>query len=130
MTLDDILTPRLGQALRPNIWDAVALILVIGAMVLNAFMNIGVLGILIAAGIGAIGVIALISSTSAILQSGDSVDASAGSSRSRAWRLTNRIVSGVASAMGSACRSSGKVSKPWSSFASSPRKGAMPCRAI
>jgi modulator of FtsH protease len=44
---------------------------VIGAMVLNAFMNIGVLGILIAAGIGAIGVIALISSTSAILQSGD-----------------------------------------------------------
>src|SRR5438445_1557664 len=33
MTLQDILTPRLGQALRPNIWDAVALILVIGAMV-------------------------------------------------------------------------------------------------
>ncbi len=37
MTLDDILTPRLGQALRPNIWDAVALILVIGAMVLIVY---------------------------------------------------------------------------------------------
>jgi NitT/TauT family transport system permease protein len=34
MTLQEILSPRLGQALRPNIWDAVALILVIGAMVL------------------------------------------------------------------------------------------------
>jgi NitT/TauT family transport system permease protein len=34
MRLEDILTPRLGQALRPNIWDAVALVLVIGAMVL------------------------------------------------------------------------------------------------
>ena len=45
---------------------------IIGAMVLNAFMNIGVLGILIAAGIGAIGVIALVSSTSAILQTADS----------------------------------------------------------
>jgi NitT/TauT family transport system permease protein len=37
MTLDDILTPRLGQALRPNIWDVVALILVIGAMVLIVY---------------------------------------------------------------------------------------------
>jgi NitT/TauT family transport system permease protein len=37
MTLDEILTPRLGQALRPNIWDAVALILVIGAMVLIVY---------------------------------------------------------------------------------------------
>jgi NitT/TauT family transport system permease protein len=36
-TLQDILTPRLGQALRPNIWDAVALILVIGAMVLIVY---------------------------------------------------------------------------------------------
>src|SRR6266478_8666501 len=37
MTLQDILTPRLGQALRPNIWDAVALVLVIGAMVLLVY---------------------------------------------------------------------------------------------
>src|SRR5258708_35554594 len=37
MTLDDILTPRLGQALRPNVWDAVALILVIGALVLIVY---------------------------------------------------------------------------------------------
>lgn len=37
MTLDDILTPRLGQALRPNVWDGVALILVIGAMVLIVY---------------------------------------------------------------------------------------------
>ena len=37
MTLDDVLTPRLGQALRPNIWDAVALVLVIGAMVLIVY---------------------------------------------------------------------------------------------
>ena len=37
MTLQDLLTPRLGQALRPNIWDAVALILVIGAMVLIVY---------------------------------------------------------------------------------------------
>jgi NitT/TauT family transport system permease protein len=37
MTLQDILTPRLGQALRPNIWDAVALVLVIGAMVLIVY---------------------------------------------------------------------------------------------
>lgn len=44
---------------------------VIGAMILNSFLNIGFVGILIAAGIGAIGVIALISSTSLILQSGD-----------------------------------------------------------
>jgi modulator of FtsH protease len=44
----------------------------IGAMVLNAFMNIGFVGILIAVGIGALGVIALVTSTSAILQSADS----------------------------------------------------------
>ena len=37
MTLEDILSPRLGQALRPNLWDAVALILVIGAMVLIVY---------------------------------------------------------------------------------------------
>src|SRR6201992_3064740 len=37
MTLDDILTPRLGQALRPNFWDVVALVLVIGAMVLIVY---------------------------------------------------------------------------------------------
>src|ERR1700726_1333733 len=37
MTLKEMLTPRLGQALRPNIWDAVALILVIGAMVLIVY---------------------------------------------------------------------------------------------
>ncbi|MGB6400304.1 MAG: ABC transporter permease subunit [Bradyrhizobium sp.] len=37
MTLQEILTPRLGQALRPNIWDAVALVLVIGAMVLLVY---------------------------------------------------------------------------------------------
>jgi NitT/TauT family transport system permease protein len=37
MTLDEIVTPRLGQALRPNIWDAVALVLVIGAMVLIVY---------------------------------------------------------------------------------------------
>ena len=37
MTLQDIRTPTLGQALRPNIWDVVALILVIGAMVLIVY---------------------------------------------------------------------------------------------
>ena len=37
MTLQEMLTPRLGQALRPNIWDAVALILVVGAMVLIVY---------------------------------------------------------------------------------------------
>src|ERR1700748_2533879 len=37
MTLNDILTPRLGQALRPNVWDVVALILVTGAMVLIVY---------------------------------------------------------------------------------------------
>jgi NitT/TauT family transport system permease protein len=37
MTLEEILTPRLGQALRPNIWDAVALVLVTGAMVLIVY---------------------------------------------------------------------------------------------
>ena len=43
----------------------------IGAMVLNSFLNIGFVGVLISVGIGAIGVIALVTSTSAILQSGD-----------------------------------------------------------
>jgi len=37
MILQDILSPRLGQALRPNIWDAVALIFVISAMVLIVY---------------------------------------------------------------------------------------------
>jgi NitT/TauT family transport system permease protein len=37
MTLNDILTPRLGQALRPNVWDVVALVLVTGAMVLIVY---------------------------------------------------------------------------------------------
>jgi FtsH-binding integral membrane protein len=43
----------------------------IGAMLINSFLYIGFLGILIAAGIGAMGVIALVSSTSAIFESGD-----------------------------------------------------------
>jgi NitT/TauT family transport system permease protein len=37
MALQDIRAPSLGQALRPNIWDLVALILVIGAMVLIVY---------------------------------------------------------------------------------------------
>jgi NitT/TauT family transport system permease protein len=37
MTLLDIRAPALGQALRPNIWDAVALVVVIGAMVLIVY---------------------------------------------------------------------------------------------
>jgi NitT/TauT family transport system permease protein len=37
MTLQDIRTAALGQVLRPNVWDAVALILVIGAMVLIVY---------------------------------------------------------------------------------------------
>ena len=37
MTLQDVFSPRLGQALRPNIWDVAALILVIGAMVLIVY---------------------------------------------------------------------------------------------
>src|ERR1700736_6660777 len=37
MTLQEMLSARLGQALRPNIWDAVVLILVIGAMVLIVY---------------------------------------------------------------------------------------------
>jgi FtsH-binding integral membrane protein len=44
---------------------------VIGAVILNSLMQIGFVGVLIAVGIGAIGVIALVTSTSAILQSGD-----------------------------------------------------------
>ena len=37
MDLQHIRTPTLGQAIRPNIWDVVALILVIGAMVLIVY---------------------------------------------------------------------------------------------
>jgi len=37
MALQEIRAPTLGQALRPNIWDLVALILVIGAMVLIVY---------------------------------------------------------------------------------------------
>jgi NitT/TauT family transport system permease protein len=37
MALQEIRAPTLGQALRPNIWDVVALILVIGAMVLIVY---------------------------------------------------------------------------------------------
>src|SRR5258708_4664917 len=37
MTIQDIRPAALGQALRPNIWDVVALVLVIGAMVLIVY---------------------------------------------------------------------------------------------
>src|SRR6201998_16642 len=37
MTLQDIRVPKLGQALRPNVWYIVALILVIGSMVLIVY---------------------------------------------------------------------------------------------
>jgi NitT/TauT family transport system permease protein len=37
MALQDIRMPTLGQALRPNIWDTVALVLVIGALALIAY---------------------------------------------------------------------------------------------
>ena len=37
MRLQELRATTLGQALRPNVWDAVALILVIGAMVLLAY---------------------------------------------------------------------------------------------
>jgi NitT/TauT family transport system permease protein len=37
VALQDIRTPTLGQALRPNVWDVVALVLVIGAMVLIVY---------------------------------------------------------------------------------------------
>ncbi len=37
MALQDFRTPALGQALRPNIWDVVALILVTGVMVLIVY---------------------------------------------------------------------------------------------
>lgn len=37
MALQDIRPPALGQALRPNIWDVAAIILVIGAMVLIVY---------------------------------------------------------------------------------------------
>lgn len=43
----------------------------IGSIVLNSFLNIGVLGILIALGIGALGVFTLVYSTSAVLRSPD-----------------------------------------------------------
>lgn len=45
---------------------------IMAAVVLNSFMNIGWLGVLISAGIGIMGVIALISSTSGVLNSADS----------------------------------------------------------
>lgn len=44
---------------------------IIGAVVLNSFMNIGVLGILISFGIGALGVFILIFSTSSVLNTPD-----------------------------------------------------------
>src|SRR5215471_14181444 len=37
MDLEDIRTPSLRQALQPNVWDLVALILVVGAMVLIVY---------------------------------------------------------------------------------------------
>ena len=37
MALQDLRAPTLGQALRPNVWDVVALILVVGAMVLIVY---------------------------------------------------------------------------------------------
>jgi FtsH-binding integral membrane protein len=40
---------------------------IIAAMVLNAFLNIGLLGMLIAAGIGILGVCILVYATSAVL---------------------------------------------------------------
>jgi len=45
---------------------------IMAAVVLNSFMNIGWLGMLISAGIGIMGVLALISSTSGVLNSSDS----------------------------------------------------------
>ena len=44
---------------------------VIGAIILNSFLNIGVVGILISVGIGALGVFTLVYSTSAVLRSPD-----------------------------------------------------------
>lgn len=41
----------------------------IGAMILNSFLNIGFIGILISAGIGALGVFTIVYSTSAVLRS-------------------------------------------------------------
>jgi modulator of FtsH protease len=43
----------------------------IGAMILNSFLNIGVIGILISFGIGALGVFTIVYSTSAVLRSPD-----------------------------------------------------------
>src|ERR1700737_968671 len=37
MALHEIRPPALGHALRPNVWDAVALVLVIGALVLIVY---------------------------------------------------------------------------------------------
>jgi NitT/TauT family transport system permease protein len=37
MALQDLRAPTLGQALRPNVWDVVALILVVGALVLIVY---------------------------------------------------------------------------------------------
>lgn len=45
---------------------------IMAAVVLNGFMNIGWLGMLISAGIGIMGVLALVSSTSGVLHSADS----------------------------------------------------------
>jgi modulator of FtsH protease len=44
---------------------------IMGAVVLNSFLNIGLLGILISAGIGIMGVVALVTSTSEVLSSAD-----------------------------------------------------------
>jgi modulator of FtsH protease len=44
---------------------------IMGAVVLNSFLNIGLLGILISAGIGIMGVVALVTSTSEVLASPD-----------------------------------------------------------
>ena len=63
--------PTFAAWLELSMLGSIFVFSVIGAMILNSFLNIGFLGILIAAGIGAVGVIALISSTSLILQSGD-----------------------------------------------------------
>ena len=37
MSLQDIRSPTLGQAIRPNIWDVIALVIVIGAIVLIVY---------------------------------------------------------------------------------------------
>jgi modulator of FtsH protease len=45
---------------------------IMAAVILNSFLNIGIVGILISAGIGIMGVISLVSSTSGVLNSPDS----------------------------------------------------------